>query len=204
MVSSFVVSMILLFLARTGHPLSTHVGLVITVVATTVAWVATAYLAPATDRETLVAFYRKVRPLGPGWTPIREAAGITVAEAAASNWDNIPLALLGWVAGCTVIWSSLFTVGNLLYGRTAEPAPRATGGVRGERAGVDTSGDEVVEGHQRLRFLGTLASADGCGCARGGALDSVSGSMADSAARDPERRVDRSVGRSPRDGREFS
>jgi len=26
--------------------------------------------------------------------------------------------LLGWVAGCTVIWSSLFTVGNFLYGRT--------------------------------------------------------------------------------------
>ncbi len=120
MVSSFVVSMLLLILARTGHPLSTHVGLVITVVATTVAWVATAYLAPATDGETLVAFYRKVRPLGPGWTPIREAAGITVAEAAASSrGDNIPLALLGWVAGCTVIWSSLFTVGNLLYGRTA-------------------------------------------------------------------------------------
>ena len=31
--------------------------------------------------------------------------------------DNIPLALLGWVAGCTVIWSALFTVGNFLYGR---------------------------------------------------------------------------------------
>lgn len=32
--------------------------------------------------------------------------------------ENIPMALLGWVAGCTVIWSSLFTVGNFLYGRT--------------------------------------------------------------------------------------
>ena len=31
--------------------------------------------------------------------------------------DNIPLALLGWVAGCTMIWSALFTVGNFLYGR---------------------------------------------------------------------------------------
>jgi hypothetical protein len=27
------------------------------------------------------------------------------------------MAMLGWFAGCTVIWSSLFTVGNLLYGR---------------------------------------------------------------------------------------
>ena len=31
--------------------------------------------------------------------------------------NNIPLALLGWFAGCTTIWSSLFTIGNFLYGR---------------------------------------------------------------------------------------
>ena len=40
----------------------------------------------------------------------------TVAELAAPG-DNIPLALLGWVTGCTVIWSALFAVGNYLYGR---------------------------------------------------------------------------------------
>jgi solute:Na+ symporter, SSS family len=27
------------------------------------------------------------------------------------------MALLGWVAGCTSIWSALFTVGNILYMR---------------------------------------------------------------------------------------
>jgi hypothetical protein len=27
------------------------------------------------------------------------------------------MALLGWVAGCAAIWSSLFAVGNFLYGR---------------------------------------------------------------------------------------
>jgi hypothetical protein len=30
-------------------------------------------------------------------------------------------ATLGWVSGCTVIWSSLFAIGNFLYGRT-QPA----------------------------------------------------------------------------------
>ena len=34
-----------------------------------------------------------------------------------SMQDNIPLGLLGWCSGCTAIWSSLFTVGNFLYGR---------------------------------------------------------------------------------------
>jgi hypothetical protein len=27
-------------------------------------------------------------------------------------------ATLGWVAGCLTIWSSLFAIGNFLYGRT--------------------------------------------------------------------------------------
>jgi hypothetical protein len=27
------------------------------------------------------------------------------------------LATLGWVSGCAVIWSSLFCIGNFLYGR---------------------------------------------------------------------------------------
>ena len=29
----------------------------------------------------------------------------------------MPMALVGWVTGCMMIWSSLFTVGNFLYGR---------------------------------------------------------------------------------------
>ncbi|HVX67564.1 MAG TPA: hypothetical protein VHA11_13215, partial [Bryobacteraceae bacterium] len=39
-------------------------------------------------------------------------------EAAAySQKDNIPLAMLGWVAGCAMIWAGLFAVGNFLYAR---------------------------------------------------------------------------------------
>jgi SSS family solute:Na+ symporter len=81
-----------------------------------VCWVATAWLGPATDRTVLIEFYRKVRPTGPGWKPIREAAGLSADTKGTA--DNIPLALLGWVAGCTAIWSALFTVGNVLYMRS--------------------------------------------------------------------------------------
>ena len=31
--------------------------------------------------------------------------------------DDIPRALLGWTAGCALIWSALFSIGNFLYGR---------------------------------------------------------------------------------------
>jgi len=115
MISSFGISVILLLLARQGMAISTHAALLITIAGTTVSWVATAWLGPETDRRVLVEFYRKVRPVGPGWEPVRLAAGLprrTVRE------DNIPLSLLGWAAGCMTIWSALFTVGSFLYQRT--------------------------------------------------------------------------------------
>ena len=117
MVSSFVMSLVWLVMARNGSAISTHQALIFTVIATTICWVATAYLAPQTDRSVLVSFYRTVKPAGPGWEPIRLAAGMSRTEVAATG-DNIPMALLGWVTGCTAIWSALFCVGNFLYGRT--------------------------------------------------------------------------------------
>ena len=117
MVSSFGTSVALLVLKKQHHwEISTHRALIATIVITTVCWVLTAFLGPKTNRETLVTFYRKVRPAGPGWSAIRREAGVTEAEGSASG-ENIPLALLGCSAGCAMIWSSLFAVGNFLYGR---------------------------------------------------------------------------------------
>jgi Na+/proline symporter len=119
MVSSFAISVFFVILGRQGVVLGTHQKLFLTVAFTTVCWLATAWLAPATDRRTLVEFYKKVRPFGPGWRQIRIEAGVYEAEAAESaRHENIPLALVGWLAGSVLIWSSLFTVGNWLYGRT--------------------------------------------------------------------------------------
>jgi hypothetical protein len=116
MVSSFAVSLALLILRHYGYSVSTHVALLITIAVTTVCWVLAAFVCPQTDPQTLIAFYRKVRPFGPGWRKVRLNAGITEEEAAATH-ENIPLALLGWVSGCAVVWSGLFMVGNFLYGR---------------------------------------------------------------------------------------
>jgi SSS family solute:Na+ symporter len=80
---------------------------------TTLAWVITAYVGPQTDRATLLSFYRKVKPAGPGWTDIRAEAGISDAEVAQENRSGA--AFVGWIAGCLVIWSSLFAIGNFLY-----------------------------------------------------------------------------------------
>ncbi|MDR1958046.1 MAG: Na+:solute symporter [Planctomycetaceae bacterium] len=97
--------------------LSTHQRLLITVAVTTAAWILTAFLTPKTDMNILVQFYRKVKPGGRGWEPVRKAAGIR-REEVRNTGDSLPMALVGWSCGCAMIWSSLFLVGNLLYGRT--------------------------------------------------------------------------------------
>ena len=117
MISSFGASIVILIMVRNGAVMSTHVALVSTVAVTTICWLLAAYLAPQTHPEVLQAFYRKVRPFGPGWARVRAQVGTLEAEAEGTR-ENIPMALLGWVAGCTAIWSSLFAVGNFLYGRT--------------------------------------------------------------------------------------
>jgi solute:Na+ symporter, SSS family len=115
MTSSFLVSLAILVLHKNGIAISTHAGLLATVAITTVCWLTAAYLGPQTDHKTLVDFYRLVRPFGPGWKRIRQEAMICGDEAA--SCESFPLALLGWVSGCSLIWSLLFLIGNCLYGR---------------------------------------------------------------------------------------
>lgn len=117
MVVSFLLSTLFFILHRSDllH-LSTNVQLLITSLLTTVSWLLAAYFGPQTDEKQLLQFYLKVRPPGPGWARIRALLSEEEANAPALG-SNIPLALLGWVLGCAVIWSALFALGNFLYGR---------------------------------------------------------------------------------------
>ena len=119
MISSFGISIVFLILKKNGMVFETSRQLLLTIACTTVCWLLTAYLGPANDPAVLATFYKKVRPFGPGWRHVREQLGISEAEAKADiRVQNIPQALVGWIMGCTMIWSALFTVGNFLYGRT--------------------------------------------------------------------------------------
>lgn len=83
---------------------------------TTACWLITAWVAPQTDQAKLVEFYRKTHPAGPGWAKVRKQAAVSQA---AWKGDHIGLATAGWISGCALIWSSLFAIGNYLYGRIA-------------------------------------------------------------------------------------
>jgi SSS family solute:Na+ symporter len=117
MISSFTISVVFFAMKKSGHPLPFAHSVLYSVAFTTVCWLVAAFVASPTSLDQLVAFYRKVHPAGPGWTRIREAAGVTEAEASLHR-DHMGKATAGWISGCIVIWSSLFAIGNFLYGRT--------------------------------------------------------------------------------------
>lgn len=117
MVSSFVVSVGFIVMEKEGIlVMDTAPKLILTVLITSACWILTAYITPQTDRQTLIDFYKKVHPAGPGWSAIRREAGVSL-EDARRNGDNMSMALLGWAVGCATVWSALFTIGNFLYGR---------------------------------------------------------------------------------------
>ncbi|MEP6991782.1 MAG: sodium:solute symporter family protein [bacterium] len=117
MVSSFTISVVFFVMKKAGHPLPFAQTVLFSVAFTTACWLITAYVSAPTTMERLVAFYLKVSPAGPGWTRVREAAGISAAAGARTS-DRMGQATLGWLSGCVTIWSSLFAIGNFLYGRT--------------------------------------------------------------------------------------
>jgi solute:Na+ symporter, SSS family len=114
MATSFLMAAFFFFAARRGVGYPAHVGLLWTVGITTAVWVAVTYLAPASDRATLVGFYRLVRPAGPGWASVRAEAGVGPSP------DSLTRSFLGWVLGCAFVYGALFGTGSFLYGATAQ------------------------------------------------------------------------------------
>ena len=116
MMTSFLLAAGFFVAARAGSAPPAHVSLLVTVAVTTLVWMAVAWLAPPTDRSRLVEFYRLVRPPGPGWTQIREQAGVGPSP------DSLAHSFLGWVMGCVFVYSALFGAGSYLYGHLAQGA----------------------------------------------------------------------------------
>jgi Na+/proline symporter len=116
MASSLVITLVFFVLGKSGHHYPFAPTLLIEVAFTTLCWLVTAFISPGTSDEQLIAFYKKVHPAGPGWTKIRLLAGVSETDAALHG-DHMGMAFVGWISGCIVIWSSLFAIGNFLYGR---------------------------------------------------------------------------------------
>jgi SSS family solute:Na+ symporter len=109
-ITAMAVSLLTSWLVPKLMPGSGFAGVtLVQVFVTTISWILVARFGPETDRETLISFYRKVRPSGPGWETIRIAAG----EPKPRQMGTVPL--VAWGSGCLFLWSTLFTLGNFLY-----------------------------------------------------------------------------------------
>jgi solute:Na+ symporter, SSS family len=95
-----------------GDPNATAWVMISTVAVTTVAWVATTFLTSPEPVATLDAFYRRVRPGGPGWRAVSERLGY--------GRESIPggaLAWTNWIAGIIAVYATLFGLGKLVFGQ---------------------------------------------------------------------------------------
>jgi Na+/proline symporter len=85
--------------------------MLITVLVTSVVWLAVTFLTPPETEATLERFYRRVRPGGPGWRHVSRRLGF-------AN-DGIPggaLSWVNWVAGVLAVYCAVFAVGAFVTG----------------------------------------------------------------------------------------
>lgn len=84
--------------------------MLITVTVSSVTWVSVTFLTKPESDETLLKFYRKIRPGGSLWKPMAELAP-EVETDKGLLWD-----LADWAVGITLIYSTLFGFGKILLG----------------------------------------------------------------------------------------
>ncbi|MBW7934353.1 MAG: Na+:solute symporter [Gemmatimonadaceae bacterium] len=116
MAGSFLTAVGFEVVRKLGHPVADHVSLLATVAVTSIIWITATYIAPETDKDTLVKFYKLVRPAGPGWKHVQQLAGVGPSP------DSLPQAMLGWVLGIAFVYSALFGAGSFIYGNNAQGA----------------------------------------------------------------------------------
>jgi Na+/proline symporter len=105
---------ILLYNGMSGNPVIEFPDSMFIIVGfTTISWLLVTFLTRPTHRETLTAFYRRVRPSGFWGSISREQADIVPDRGYA-------LRFLGWLLGVVLIYSVLFLVAAFLFGTMTE------------------------------------------------------------------------------------
>ena len=85
--------------------------MLVTVAITSIVWIVATLITPAEPMEKLVAFYRRVRPEGPGWTKVAAQADLAASHAQ----GRLSMQFLNWILGCFLIYGSLFGIGKLIF-----------------------------------------------------------------------------------------
>jgi SSS family solute:Na+ symporter len=112
MAGSFITSMVLLYIVglNPDEPREFAFIMLGTLACTTALWLAATFATKPEPDETLLAFYERVRPSGPGWRAI--AAKSKLPEIG----PPMPVRARDWVLGCVLVYASLFGVGKWILG----------------------------------------------------------------------------------------
>ncbi len=87
-----------------------------TTAVTTFVWLAITLLTPAEPGNTLVEFYRKVRPDVRGWKPVAKVSGVE------ETTQDLGKNLSSWLIGVVFVYTALFSIGQFCFGRTSSGA----------------------------------------------------------------------------------
>ena len=118
MVASFVLSVVAFVLVMPrfapNDPNGTAVVMLITVIGSTIAWLVVTFATRPEPDHVLEAFYRRVRPGGPGWAAVSRRLGFgrEPIPGGALAWTN-------WIAGIVAVYATLFGIGKIIFGYTA-------------------------------------------------------------------------------------
>ncbi len=85
-------------------------SLLANVIITTVVWLVATFVTSPEPRPALLRFYERVRPNELGWRPI--------AGAAAHSAERLEVSLVDWIAGCGLVYGTLFGIGKMILGET--------------------------------------------------------------------------------------
>lgn len=87
------------------------------VFSTTIIWLLVTFLSKPEEHKTLVSFYQRVQPGGPGWTKVlsrAKAEGVSFEES--QKW-TVPSGILAMLVGAILIYTILFATGYWIYGQ---------------------------------------------------------------------------------------
>jgi len=84
--------------------------MLLTVVFSTMVWVAVTFMTRPEEEEVLHRFYRRIRPAGSGWSRVARNLNVSSSDA------PLALSLSLWILGCVVVYAALFGIGQMLLG----------------------------------------------------------------------------------------
>ncbi len=108
--------------ARLGFSeISPPISMVLGVGITTLLWIMITFVTPKTAISTLVEFYKKTTPGGPGWRPVLRYAGQNnILLPAPDSKNGIIGGLLNMLFGSLAVFSILFSTGYWIYGEVIQ------------------------------------------------------------------------------------